>query len=74
MFTTLNASPIRWIAPAVLTWTALTGGAAYATQLPGDTTSIAVASDPVQTRLASDAHAASVQAAIADVHGFSNGR
>jgi hypothetical protein len=74
MFTTLSASPVRWIAPAVLTWTALTGGAAYATQPPSDTASIAVASDPVQTRLASDAHAASVQAAIADVHGFASGR
>jgi hypothetical protein len=74
MFTSLNASPVRWIAPAVLTWTALTGGAAYATQMPSDTGSAAAASDPVQTRMASDAHAASVQSAIADVHGFASSR
>jgi len=74
MFTNLNASPIRWIAPAVLTWTALTGGAAYATQLPADTATATVTADPVQTRMASDAHAASVRDAIADVHGFSTGR
>jgi hypothetical protein len=74
MSTILTASPVRWIAPAVLTWTALTGGAAYAGQLPADTASAPVTSDPVQTRMSSDAHAASVQAAIADVHGFATGR
>ena len=74
MNTILTASPVRWIAPAVLTWTTLAGGAAYAAQPPADTASIAIASDPVQTRMSADAHAASVKVAIADVHGLSAGR
>jgi hypothetical protein len=72
MFTILTASPVRWIAPAVLTWTALAGGAAYATQLPADTASSTVAPDVVQTRMTDDAQAANVRAAIADVHGFTS--
>jgi hypothetical protein len=71
MVTILSASPVRWIAPAVLTWTALTGGAAYAGQLPADTANTVATSDPVQTRMSADAHAANVRTAIADVHGFS---
>jgi hypothetical protein len=74
MFTTLNASPVRWIAPAVLTWTALTGGAAYAGRLPVDTstpaTTVVAASVPVQTRASFEAQAATVRGAIADVHGL----